>query len=208
MAIINLCKATDAGATGHHYQAGYSLWNGSEYVYAPGPMAYWTRLSHIGLCIRDYERNGYHDSDFHMIVWNAERNEPEDICFASTRGWSYPCYGSAPDATLEVMERYRLYQLGMSYLHEMQRRNAKALKLRDTRAMIKTAAEKHGIDFIAFMRAYRGWNAEQQEKIVKLLTANIRSGFKVSMRNQVIAWINSTERKFATPLSAKQMQYL
>ena len=65
--------------------------------------------SHVGLCLEDRERNGYDDSDFYMVVWNPEKGEPESIEFASTRGWSYPCYGSSPDATPEVRAAYRAY---------------------------------------------------------------------------------------------------
>lgn len=66
----------------------------------------WTWESHIGLCIKDREMNGYNDSDFYMTIWNFEKNTPEEICFASTRGWTYPAYASYVDATPEVMELY------------------------------------------------------------------------------------------------------
>lgn len=66
----------------------------------------WTWETHVGLCIRDREANGYNDSDFYMTVWNHELNQPEEICFASTRGWTYPAYGSYIDATPEVMNLY------------------------------------------------------------------------------------------------------
>src|SRR6266403_971687 len=69
----------------------------------------WLYETHHGLCIHDSEVNGYDDSDFYMTVWNAEKQEPERICFASTRGWSYPCYGSSPDAAPEVMAQYDAY---------------------------------------------------------------------------------------------------
>lgn len=75
-----------------------------------GEIPLYTWESHNGLCIKDYERNGYDDSDFYMIVWNAETNSPDHYCFASTRGWSYPSYGSSPDATPEVMAAYNAWQ--------------------------------------------------------------------------------------------------
>jgi hypothetical protein len=62
--------------------------------------------THVGLCLEDSEQNGYHDSDFYMLVWNPETQAPESICFASTRGWSYPSYGSKADATPEVRAAY------------------------------------------------------------------------------------------------------
>jgi hypothetical protein len=62
----------------------------------------WLYDTHIGLCLEDYERNGRDDSDWYMIVWNPTEKKTEHIEFASTRGWSYPCYGSKPDATDET----------------------------------------------------------------------------------------------------------
>jgi hypothetical protein len=70
----------------------------------------WLYDTHHGFCIRDYERNGYDDSDWYMVVWNPEKNEPETIEFASTRGWSYPCYGSKADATPEVLAKYQAWE--------------------------------------------------------------------------------------------------
>lgn len=70
----------------------------------------WLYDSHVGLCLQDGERNGRDDSDFYMTVWNPETQAPETIEFASTRGWSYPCYGSKPDATPEVLAAYAAYK--------------------------------------------------------------------------------------------------
>jgi hypothetical protein len=66
--------------------------------------------THVGLCLEDREQNGYNDSDFIMTVWNPETQAPERITFASTRGWSYPSYGSRVDATPEVRAAYEAYQ--------------------------------------------------------------------------------------------------
>lgn len=74
-----------------------------------GKVIMWTYETHHGLCIQDREMNGYDDSDFMMLIWNPETQEPYEICFASTRGWSYPCYGSSPDATSDVMEAYNAW---------------------------------------------------------------------------------------------------
>lgn len=70
----------------------------------------WLYDTHIGLCIADRERNGYDDSDWYMLVWDNEKNTAYEIEFASTRGWSYPCYGSKPDATPEVLEKYNAWK--------------------------------------------------------------------------------------------------
>src|ERR1700748_532986 len=62
--------------------------------------------THVGLCLADRSYNGFDDSDFYMLVWNEEKGEAEEICFATTRGWSYPAYGSWVDATDEVKAKY------------------------------------------------------------------------------------------------------
>ncbi|VVC05151.1 Uncharacterised protein [uncultured archaeon] len=69
----------------------------------------WLYDSYIGRCLEDYEINHYDDSDFVMLV--AEPNETYSrIEFASTRGWSYPCYGSSIDARPEIRKAYDDYR--------------------------------------------------------------------------------------------------
>ncbi len=85
---------------------GYSGWTPEKCA----AFKLYTYETHNGLCIQDRERNGYDDSDWYMTVWNEEKGAPEEICFASTRGWTYPCYGSKPDATPEVMAKYQAWK--------------------------------------------------------------------------------------------------
>lgn len=75
-----------------------------------GKVIMWLYDTHVGLCLEDRERNGYDDSDWDMLVWNEEKGATEWVMdFASTRGWSYPCMGSRPDATPEVRAKYEAY---------------------------------------------------------------------------------------------------
>jgi len=67
------------------------------------------KTSHVGQVISLRERNGYDDSDYYALVWNAEKGAPEEIEYASTRGWTYP-NGAAVDATPEVLAAYEAYQ--------------------------------------------------------------------------------------------------
>jgi hypothetical protein len=62
-----------------------------------------------GLCISDREMNGRDDSDFYMTVWNPETASATEVCFATTRGWSYPAMGSSPDALPSVMFAYGVW---------------------------------------------------------------------------------------------------
>jgi hypothetical protein len=71
-----------------------------------GPFPIWTWETHVGVCLSERERNMRDDSDFYMLIWDEAENLPKEICFASTRGWTYPCLGSRVDATEEVRAKY------------------------------------------------------------------------------------------------------
>src|SRR3569623_1571700 len=58
-----------------------------------GPIVLYS--THHGVCLRERERNMRDDSDFYMLVWDAEKGAPHEIMFATTRGWSYPCLASS-----------------------------------------------------------------------------------------------------------------
>ncbi len=66
----------------------------------------WTWHERVGLCLAERERNMYDDSDFFMLVWDPTEKRAYEIEFASTRGWSYPSFGSFVDATPEVRAEY------------------------------------------------------------------------------------------------------
>ncbi len=221
MAIIELCRAHEDGAKGHHDKAGsnpryidadgalgYGRREGAEEVVFQGPYAYWTRLTHVGLCLRDYERNMYDDSDFLMVVWNPEKGAPETIMFATTRGWSYPCYGSWADATDEVKAAYAAYLAAEEAKRLQQARAAKAADLLALRAKARAAAEVAGAPYAEVLRLRHALPPAQFEAVLALFGPRIKSGFKLSLRAQVAGWLKAKQRRHATPLSAKQMAYL
>lgn len=131
MAIINFSfsrKDAPAEAQGVHYGAGYRVWSKEDkkYVYAPGPQMYWIWKTHVGLCLNDYENKGYYDSNFFMTVWNEEKECPEEICFASIRGWSHLSYSSYVDATDEVKAKYAVWKVKQADEYRRKQRQAKA----------------------------------------------------------------------------------
>jgi hypothetical protein len=205
MAIINLCKATDEGAVGHHYRAGTTVYIGGESLDAEGPCAYWTRLSHQGLCLKDRERNGYDDSDFFMTVWNPEKQAPEEIMFATTRGWSYPCYGSAVDATPDVKAAYE------AWLKRRDRQNKAERKWAQRRELMKVARAIGPADVCTYhdvRRLFKATPPGRWEGVVDLLTSKLRSAFRISFRNQLIAWTLQPHPEHPSPLSRKQWDYV
>lgn len=92
MPVIEMCEKTDPGAM---------LWSGPS-----GGHEVYIRKTFVGCVVAGREANGYDDSDFYCTVWDADKNCFREIMFATTRGWSYPCYGTSVDATAEVRARY------------------------------------------------------------------------------------------------------
>ena len=78
--------------------------------------------TYIGFCLEDREENGRDDSDWYMLVWNGKKEVIERHEFASTRGWTYPCYGSRPDATPEAAKAATEY-LRKRYLESLKLQN-------------------------------------------------------------------------------------
>lgn len=156
--------------------------------------------THHGLCLYDYERNGYDDSDWYMVVWDPVASQPREIFFATTRGWSYPCYSSKADATPEVRAAYQAYG-------NYQKRRAEIIRRRAERKRMFEIARKSGLQRQQVERL-RGSVGSAWSGIEKLITANLRSGFRKSMRDQVIAWATAEQPQYRTPLSPRQMAYL
>lgn len=67
--------------------------------------ALYMETTHEGVVLELREYNGYDDSDFYAMVWNAEKGAPERVDYATTRGWTYP-NGAKVDATPEVLAAY------------------------------------------------------------------------------------------------------
>jgi hypothetical protein len=72
-----------------------------------GPLYMMT--TYVGRVLRTWERNGYDDSDFYATVWNDETGQPEEIQYASTRGWTYP-NGANVDADEETRGKYEAWR--------------------------------------------------------------------------------------------------
>lgn len=109
MSIVHMCfKREEAPADAVNLRNATESWRSEGWE---SSRELWLYESHAGLCIKEREVNGYDDSDFYMTVWNPEKNEPESICFASTRGWTYPCLGSFVDASPDVMAKYRAWEI-------------------------------------------------------------------------------------------------
>lgn len=155
--------------------------------------------TYVGACISESERNGYHDSDFYMQVWDEAEGKVKSICFASTRGWSYPCLASKVDATPEVLAKVEAYRQ-----RETRRNNAA-----DIRAARKEVTDLAGLLSISRSRAARlvlacGDSHWKLGAVTKLLTSALRSPFRIKLREQVRSWLADAAPQYESPLSPKQ----
>jgi hypothetical protein len=101
MAIKVLCSASDPGAVLDEY------WTNE----AKFPVYLKTFAKGCVVNLREY--NGYDDSDFYAVYWDEESGSFKETCYASTRGWTYPC-GAAIDASPELIEKYRAYEKALT----------------------------------------------------------------------------------------------
>jgi hypothetical protein len=60
-------------------------------------------LTYDGAVLDTYEVNGYDDSDFVAIVWDAEAGRLRHVQYATTRGWTYH-NGAKVDAKPEIID--------------------------------------------------------------------------------------------------------
>ena len=219
MAIIHLGTLADKGKPDFYVQvkAGRELYHyendGKRVVDGElqGPFVdYTTYTSHHGLCLRDYEINGYDDSDFCMVVWNEERQEPETITFASTRGWSYPCYGSFVDATDEVKAKYAEYEKARYARAVARERHLKAVSLKEIRDFAKAAGVAYDFPAYRLTSLRNKLTSREYSAICQLVKpkSKIRNAFKLSLRERVVTWLKTEKPSYPTPLSAKQLRYL
>lgn len=216
MPIIHLGQSSDRGKPSfaiHLLQQDHRAYDPAlPYEQRPviyGPHVYFTYESHQGLCLRDFERNGYHDSDFYMVVWNPEKHEPETILFASTRGWSYPCYGSSPDATADVRREYENYLFAKEWLFDRQQIAKRVKTICDFRQFARDYGKHLGFPHWRLTALRKVMSAGDLSRLVNLLgNARLRSAFKLKMRQHVIDWLNDPAPKYRTPLSSRQMEWL
>ena len=187
------------GFTGSSYVDG-------QYIDTVGPRAYWVWKTHIGLCLKDREMNGYDDSDFYMTVWDEATQAPREIMFASTRGWTYPSYGSSVDASPEVRAKYDAYVAAQRAASRAADRKAKALVLWTTRKIIRRTVG-NGDAFVRAVRLRRHLGPEQFNAIIKLLNTKVRSSFKKSLQDQAVKWFQDGS-EYRSPLSPKQISCL
>lgn len=175
----------------------------------------WTWPTHVGLCLEDREYNGRDDSDFHMLVWDPVKKVPVDIMFATTRGWSYPSYGSSVDATPEVRAEYEAYraQQRKEYLErETAIMQAGLKQIADASDVPVESVNRllgvYGEQVWGHRTGAMGIRFQEIGPVGKLLTSKLRSPFRLKLRQQIVDWMKDPAPKYRTPLSPRQLLYV
>jgi hypothetical protein len=186
-------------------------WTKHVQGYLPGYVIY-IRETHVGFTLSLHERNGHDDSDFYAYVWNPTSQRVETVEYATTRGWSYPCYHAVVDATPEVRALAEAYQ---------RQANAERLRLYREHVARQDAriAEELGLpgpDEVAKLRAALGADemrtSARWEEAQRLLRTqahgNFRSPFRASLASQILAWLRDPSPQYPHPLSSRQWEKL
>lgn len=161
--------------------------------------------THQGLCLYDWEANGYDDSDFYMMVWNPEKARPEPICFATTRGWSYPSYGSKPDATPEVIAAWEAYKAAEKVRSAKAKRDEQAKQLRHQHRVELALTARYGFTIKALRNLKRAEGQDRFERAVHLLASSkLRSNFKLDFQKKLAEWLKESNHQYASPFTVRQ----
>lgn len=62
-----------------------------------------------GCVVATREANYYDDSDFYATYYDADTDSFKEVCYASTRGWTYAAFAGV-DATPEVAAKYAAFK--------------------------------------------------------------------------------------------------
>lgn len=165
----------------------------------------WTWKEEVGLCLCEREANYYNDSDFYMTIWDEATDQPKEVMFATTRGWSYPALGSSVDARPDIRAKYDAWLKARDEAKRAESRRSQARVKRANKALMSLAGQRHGIPYARMIRLRA---LPECDALVALFGARIRSPFKKSLREQVIAWLNDDAPKYDHPLSKKQRSWL
>lgn len=153
----------------------------------------------VGCVLGLGENNYYDDSDFYAIVWNEEKQMVENVYYDTTR--AYSPYTANIDATEEVRAKAKAY-------NESVIRKNRAKALAEINSQDRKIAIKNDVPIKALRKLRKDVGAGRYESCVELLSKNLRSSFRKSLRDQLIKFLRSTDNKYTSPFSYKQWDYL
>ena len=165
--------------------------------YGEDERCYYMKILAVGKTLSVREMNGYDDSDFYASYWDEESQSIKEIMYATTRFWTYPA-NAVIDATPDIIEKAKLWELKI-------KRNRKAKELRLERKILWKIKYVTNLPFSKCLKIKDLYQDKDVKKAVYiLLSANLRSPFRKSLRDTFINWINAESPKYTSPFSKKQ----
>lgn len=124
----------------------------------------WINETFKGAVVYLRERNGYDDSDFLALVWDEAQQKAYEVCYASTRGWTYPCHAEV-DASPEVKAKALAYTSAVTAAREAQRREEEILPGDIVRLSLKAGKNKsrNGQEAEVFWKGLNSFNQYRPE---------------------------------------------
>lgn len=181
-----------------------------------------------GRVLREWENNGYHDSDWYVLV-QEDDGTFRSFCYSTTRGGSAPANADV-DATDEVKAAYKAHQERIErvqrigkYRRIIQEAAKIGLTSRQWLELRQVLSPRHPLEWFRdptpsrYSTGNEHWFAWAHphvfyayEALRKLKAGSFRSDFKRKLAQQVFDWVNTPEdaRQYDSPLSPKQLQYL
>jgi hypothetical protein len=183
-----------------------------EYV-TPSGRVVMVRTIYEGATLFGRELNGYDDSDFYVISWDDTKGKPVQISTGSTRYGHWAGTVESPwskDATPEVWEKYNAWNARKIAEARAAGRSREAKELLEVRAKLWQVAKLAGVSFAQACKLRRTLPSEAVfDQIFTLLTSTkLRSEFKLSLRQQVLEWLQSPGTKLRGPLTDRQITAL
>lgn len=210
MALVSFCRLRSeipVGAENVQFELSHT-WRRSNGIDAkeymtecPGPSELITYETYAGCCLAESEHNMSDDSDFYMLVWSIVEQRPFRVMFATTRGWTYPCLASRVDATPEIRAAHEAHRKAATRRHRIQAAWAK-------RCALSKLAKEARVSVLSIRRLRNATTSDQFEGATVLLTSKLRSAFRLSLKAQLLAWLESSETKHASPFTRKQWAYV
>lgn len=207
MGIVRLCDANTPGAV-----------KGES-----GGSTFYTVTEYEGCVLKEWENNGYDDSDFYCSYWDEEAQEIKTTIFASTRGWSYPCLATRVDATPEVRakadawiakrERERRVRTALAGRNRA-REIARKLDLPNYHRVVRLAKayNVHGRIPSELHSTLLDGEKSLVHRVFDLIQSyannRLRSKFRKSLAEQIVRWMRDDSPTYDRPLSAKQESFL
>lgn len=207
MAVLQPCNADAPGAFALIEKA-YSDPLGGEWIGWKNAVTnnYYVHETHQGLVLGTGERNGYDDSDFTVTVWNPEKRAPETFVYATTRYPTYHLYAHV-DATEEV-------QAAATKHYAYAQRYATVMGKRQQSRRYADIARKVGCPMSAVRRLDQAplTSPADRDRMMQIACSfkagRLRSAFKKSLGERVVAWLMDPSPAYPSPLSKRQMECL